>query len=213
VPKVPRQPSLEHLKSLSPAIKRLPTGASLWRIYFRGGPHPTRWSEFRYVGPLDSRFDHHTVSKDGQPSLQKRGVLYAADHPTTCLAEVYQKTRTINRWYKEPWLVGFELATPLELLDLTGAFATRSGASMGLMTTARSISRQWARGYYAAYPALQGLYYPSSMHANRPAVVLNEHADASGALPAHPCFHRALSDPAMLTVLRNAARTVGYLLT
>lgn len=213
MPKVPRRPSADQLKSLSPAIKQLAAGTRLWRVYFRGGAHPTRWSEFRYVGPLDSRFDHHAVTKDGRPSLQKLGVFYAGAHPTTCLAEVYQKTRTINRWYREPWLVGFELRQSVELLDLTGAFVTRSGASMALMSTARSVSRQWARGYYAAYPGLDGFYYPSSMHANEPAVVLNEQADARGVLPHHPRFHRALSDPAMLSILRNAARTVGYHLT
>jgi len=208
--KVPRAPSLDHLKSRSPAIKNLPAGTRLWRIYFRGGAHPTRWSEFRYVGPLDNRFDHHAVTSDGRPSLQEHGVLYAADHPTTCLAEVYQKTRTINRWYKEPWLVGLEITESLELLDLTGAFPTQSGASMGLMSTARSVSRRWAQGYYAAYPGLDGLYYPSSMHANQPAVALNEHADARRVLPDHPLYHRALRDPAMLSMLRNAARAVGY---
>jgi len=31
-------------------------------------------------------------------------------------------------------------------------------------------------------------------------------------LPAVPAFHRALADPALLTVLRNAARALGYLL-
>jgi hypothetical protein len=84
---------------------------------------------------------------------------------------------------------------------------------MALMSTARSVSRRWARGYYAAYPGLDGIYYPSSMHANEPAVVLNEHAHGRGVLPNHPRFHRALSDPAMLSILRNAARAVGYHLT
>jgi hypothetical protein len=165
------------------------------------------------VGPLDSRFDHQVPSRDGSPLLQARGVLYAADHPTTSLAEVFQKTRTINRWHKAPWLVGFELAGAVELLDLSGAFATRSGASMGLMSTARSVSREWARGYYGAYPSLQGLYFPSSMHANQPVVVLNERADIRRVVPAHPHFHRSLSDPAMLSILRNGARALGYQLT
>ena len=48
------------------------------------------------------------------------------------------------------------------------------------------------------------------MHANQPAVALNEHADARRVLPDHPLYHRALRDPAMLSMLRNAARAVGY---
>jgi hypothetical protein len=50
------------------------------------------------------------------------------------------------------------------------------------------------------------------MHANEPAVVLNDRAEAAEVLPAVPAFHRALADPALLTVLRNAARALGYLL-
>jgi len=59
-------------------------------------------------------------------------------------------------------------------------------------------------------PIAEMLYYPSSMHANQPAVALNEHADARRVLPDHPLYHRALRDPAMLSMLRNAARAVGY---
>ena len=47
---------------------------------------------------------------------------------------------------------------------------------MALMTAARSVSRSWARAFYQAYPACLGLHYPSSMHANRPAMVLTDRA-------------------------------------
>lgn len=210
--KVPREPSLETLRALEPALQTLPVGTRLWRLYFRGGRHPTRWSEFRHVGPLDGRFDHHLPAEKGDPTLQERSVLYTAHHPWTCLAEVYQATRVINRDHKQPWLVAFEIAKPVQLLDLTGRFPTQSGASMGLMTGPRSVSRRWARGYYEVYSRAQGLIYPSSMHANEPALLLNDRAEVAGALPAVPAFHRALADPALLTVLRNAARALGYLL-
>ena len=139
--------------------------------------------------------------------------MYVADDPVTCLAEVYQKTRVVNRWHKEPWLVGFAADARLDLLDLTGSFATRAGASMGLMTGPRSVSRNWARGFYDAYPEIAGLFYPASMHANKPAMVFNERAKAAGVVPANPGFHRALSDAAILTLLRNAARSLGYALS
>jgi hypothetical protein len=128
------------------------------------------------------------------------------------LAEVFQQTRVIHRENRQPWLVGLRLATAVRLLDLSGAFPTRAGASMGLMSGPRSVGRNWARGFHRAYPALQGLYYPSSMHANRPALVLNERAEAAGAIPDIPQFHRALADPALLTVLKNAALEVGFAL-
>jgi RES domain-containing protein len=210
--KLPREPSLKKLRALEPAVQELPVGTRLWRLYFRGGRHPTRWSDFRHVGPLDGRFDHHLPDQQENPTLQDRSVLYAARHPWTCLAEAYQMTRVINREHKQPWLVAFELAKPVQLLDLTGRFPTQGGASMALMTGPRSVARRWAQGYYEVYSHAQGLMYPSSMHANEPAVVLNDRAEAAELLPAVPAFHRALADPALLTVLRNAARALGYLL-
>src|SRR5690606_14401207 len=128
----------------------------------------------------------------------ERSVLYVARHPWTCLAEVYQGTRVISGDHKQPWLVAFELAKPVSLLDLTGRFSTQSGASMGLMTGPRSVARRWARGYYEIYGRAHGLLYPSSMHANEPAAALNDRAEAAEALPALPVFHRALADPALL---------------
>ena len=139
-------------------------------------------------------------------------MLYAADDPITCLAEVFQKTRVMNRRHKEPWLVGFETDKPMRLLDLTGSFPTRAGASMGLMTGPRSVSRTWARAFHDSWPEIDGLYYPSSMHANRPAIVLNERAREMGVMPEQASFHRSLGDPAILSILRNAAYSLGYAL-
>ena len=207
--KVPRQPDLARLREAEPDVLVLPAGTELWRVYFRGGRHPTFWNDFRHVGPLDSRFDHH----DGEdPTYQARSVLYAASSPVTCLGEAFQKTRTIHRSARAGWLAGFELAADTALLDLMGGYATRGGASMGLMSGPRSVSRNWARGFYDAYPALHGLRYPSSMHANRAAVVLTDRAEAAGALPVQPGFHRALADPVMLEILKNAADELGYAL-
>lgn len=208
--KVPRAPSLDKLRSINPAVQILPIGSRLWRLYFRGGQHPTQWSDFRHIGPLDTRFDHHLPKPNNDPIQQDRSVLYAAAHPLTCLSEVFQSKRTINRWYKDPWLVAFEITKPLALLDLTGAFATESGASMGLMSGPRSVARRWAQGYYEVYNNLHGLYYPSSMNANDPAMVLTDRTEALDMIPTHSSFHRALGDPAILTILRNAARTLGY---
>lgn len=207
--KVPRSPSREVLESLEPEVRTIPAGTLIWRIYFRSGLHPVNWKDFRYVGPIDARFDHHLGN---EPVRQDRAVLYAADDPITCLAEVFQKTRVMNRWHKEPWLVGFETGKPMRLLDLTGSFPTRAGASMGLMTGPRSVSRTWARAFHVAWPEMEGLYYPSSMHANRPAIVLNERAQDSGVMPDRTSFHRSVGDAAILSVLRNAAQALGYAL-
>jgi hypothetical protein len=211
--KVPRAPDLERLRTLEPALKRLPAGTRLWRLYLRAGRHPTAWNEFRHVGPVETaRFDHHLPDPHGNPTVQERSILYAAYHPYTCLAEVYQNRRTIHRCYHQPWLVAFETTCGLDLLDLTGPFSTQSGASMGLMSCARSVARRWAQGYYEAYPQVHGLCYPSSMYANAMAVALTDRSEASGVLPGVPIFHRALADPAMLSIIRNAARVLGYAL-
>lgn len=210
MPKVPRAPSAARLEALLPEVHVLPGGSPTWRIYFRGGRHPTRWSDFRHVGPTDARFDHHRGRK---ATRQDRAVLYAAGDPITCFAEVFQRTRVVNRWHDDPWLVGFDTAVSAPLLDLIGSFATRAGASMALMTGPRSVSRNWARGFYDAYPKLLGLLYPSSMHANRPAMVLTDRAAAAGVVPGQPSFHRALGDPALLGLLKNVARTIGYALS
>ena len=209
MPKVPRKPSAELLDSLDPEIRAVPAGSVLWRIYFRGGLHPVNWKDFRYVGPVDARFDHHVGH---EPTTQDRAVMYGAEDPTTCLAEVFQKTRVMNRWHRDPWLVGFETKNAMRLLDLTGTFPTRAGASMGLMTGPRSVSRTWARAFHDSWPEIEGLYYPSSMHANRPAMVLSERAREAGVMPNQASFHRSLGDPAILGILRNAAHALGYAL-
>ncbi|MDE0224964.1 MAG: RES family NAD+ phosphorylase [Gammaproteobacteria bacterium] len=208
MPKVPQYPNLDTLDSTAPEWRSVEPGDELWRVYFRGGEHPSRWNQFRTFGPTDARFDHQL---EGQPA-KGRAIMYLALNPVTCLAEVFQKTRTIHRSHRKPALVGFPVTQPLKLLDLTGAFPTRVGASMGLMTGARSVSRNWARELYVAYPEAQGLGYPSSMHANAVAIVLNDRVDPAGALPDSPRFHKALDDPGMITLLKNAAREVGYVI-
>ena len=208
MPKVPQHPDLDRLNSTAPEWHPIRLGDQLWRVYFRSGQHPSRWNQFRTFGPTDARFDHQL---QGQPET-RRAVMHLAFSPVTCLAEVFQKTRTIHRTHRKPALVGFAMTSSLKLLDLTGAFPTRIGASMGLMTGARSVGRNWARGLYAAYPEAQGLAYPSSMHANAVAIMLNDRTDLAQALPRSPGFHKALDDPSMITMLKNAARELGYVI-
>jgi len=208
VPKVPQHPDLHRLRSTAPAWYPVEPGDELWRVYFRGGEHPSRWNQFRSFGPTDARFDHQI---EDQPDTG-RAVMYLASSPVTCFAEIFQKTRTIHRAHKKPVLVGFAMQSSLKLLDLTGAFPTRIGASMGLMTGARSVGRNWARELYAAYPEAQGLAYPSSMHGNAVAIVLNDRAGPAATLPRSPGFHKALDDAGMITLLKNAARELGYVL-
>lgn len=212
MPKFPEPPAVAVLQQVKPDIKVLRVVTVVWRVYFRGGTHPTLWWVFRQFGPIDGRFDQQLPDANGNPCLQDRAILYAALQGPTCLAEVFQDSRVIDRRARNPWLVAFRLRQKLQLLDLTGTWPTRAGASMAINTGSRLRAQRWARVIYDAYPTLHGLYYPSSMHANQPVIALYERAKDTGALPARPLFHRSLSDPSLLTVLRNVAIDLGYLL-
>ncbi len=201
--KFPEPPPTNRLAAIAPEVHTLAAGTRLWRIYFRGGRHPTFWDTFRSFGPTGSRFDHHQPTR-----AQKRSILYGALMGPTCLAEVFQQTRVIDRVASDPWLVGFDLKASLDLLDLTGIWPTRAGASMAIASGQRPRARRWSRAIYVAYPQLQGLYYPSSMSANQPAVALYERA--LPAVPAKPVFHRPLVDPALRGILGTSAKEMGY---
>jgi hypothetical protein len=185
VPKLPEPPSIADLAAVPPDWRVLPPGSELWRLYFRASAHPTGWHTFRDFGPLGSRFDHHLPP----PRAQERAILYSATSILTCLAELFQDTRAIDVLHQEPWLVGFATLRPVRLLDLTGRWPTRAGASMALNSGPRARARRWSMAIYAAYPQAEGLWYPSSMHANQPSVALYERA--RDALPSAPFFHRA----------------------
>ena len=210
--KFPSSPGVAALSALAPAIYLLPAGSTLARVYYARSPHPLSWNQFRFFGPVNSRWDHHVLGSDGNPRAQNRGIYYAATDAKTCLAEVFQGTRRIDRAFQAPWLVIFETSAALKLLDLTGDFATRMGASMAIHSGSRGRARGWARDLYEAFPEMQGFLYAASMHGGRPAVVLNERALMASLFPAHPIFHRALSDDTLFDPLKHAASKLGYAL-
>lgn len=211
--KFPHSPGPAALAGIAPAVRRLPAGSTLARVYFSRSRHTIPWNEFRYTGPLNSRGDHHLPNPQGMAHAQQRGIYYAATDAKTCLAEVFQHTRRIDRAFQAPWLAIFKTLRALEVLDLTGDFATRMGASMAIHSGSRERAREWARDLYQAFPAAQGIFYAASMHAGAPAFALNERALEAGPLfPVHPDFHRALADDAMLDPLKHAARSLGYAL-
>jgi hypothetical protein len=210
--KFPGSPGVDALKRLEPDIHTLAAGSALARVYSAAGSHPRVWNEFRHVGPLSTRWDHHLSSNEGAPVRQARGIYYAALDAKTCLAEVFQTTRRIDRVFGSPWLVIFETQAPLALLNLRGEFATRMGASMAIHSGHRARARGWARDLYEAYPKIQGILYAASMHGGEPALALNERALLAPLFPRYPLFHRALADDVLVDPLKHAARTLGYAL-
>jgi hypothetical protein len=210
--KFPSSPGAHALAGLAPVITTLGAGTTLARIYRSRGEHPQVWNQFRYFGPLNSRWDHHLSNEAGAPRVQLRGIYYAATNAKTCLAESFQATRRIDRVFQAPWLVVFQTLARVKLLDLTGDFATRMGASMAIHSGSRGRARGWARDLYQAYPEVQGILYAASMHGGQHAIALNERAVKEPLFPEHPLFHRALADDAMIDTLKHAAGDLGYAL-
>jgi RES domain len=186
------------------AVTRVTT---LWRIYGTTGGHGGSWARFRHFGPVSTaRFDHHLPP----PSEQARAVLYAALAIQTCIAEVFQDTRVIDCRRRGVWLAGFRLAREVSLLDLSGTWPTRAGASQAISSGPRDTARAWARSIYQAYPSLDGLWYRSSMDAGRPAIALNQRAET--ALRQQPDVHLPLTHAGLEVPLARMGRTLGYLL-
>ncbi|WP_308365301.1 MULTISPECIES: RES family NAD+ phosphorylase [unclassified Microbulbifer] len=211
MPKFPEPPGADRLEAISPALRHLPAGELVWRVHFLGGEHPCSWRQWRDFGPTSSRFDHQLPDVKGLPQAQNRKILYGAigaGAVPTCLAEIFQNTRFIDRTNKRPCLSAFALTRELELLDLTGPWPTRAGCSMAINSGPRARARRWAQQFYQAYSRLDGILYPSSMYANSPAVAFFERAE--NCAPAKPSFHRMLADPALEDALVNIASDIGY---
>ncbi|MDP8953277.1 MAG: RES domain-containing protein [Actinomycetota bacterium] len=206
--KLPAPPTVAELRRIGPEAVVLPAGTRLYRIYSRGGNHPTGWGRMRHYGPVGTaRFDHHS-----EPArVQERGILYAAsggDAITTCVAGAFQEERLVDTRRDAPWLACFTLTEDVPLLDLTGKWPTRAGASSNVNSGPHPRCRRWSRAMYEAYPDLWGLLYASSMNGGEPAVALYERA--MGAVPRAPVFNRPLSDPALLVGLGRIADAFGY---
>ena len=190
------------------------------RVFFRDGPYPTDWMEFRTAGPLPTgRFDHHVVrrNRSGSPP----GVMYATrrgdppaplDALSCALAETFQATRVIDTSSRDPWVVWWTPARPVHLLDLGSTWLARAGGNQALCSGERSISRSWARSIHAAssWPApVDGLTWPSSVLGPGRNVVLFE--SAADAVPYRPDVLRMLADPGLGPAIERVARSIGYL--
>lgn len=208
--KLGKPPAAEVLRALDPPLVTLNAGKDrLARIYYASGPHPLAWNGFRAWGPAaNARFDHHLNDGAGRPQLQSRKIVYAAKKGITCIAEVFQATRVVNRVDNDPYLCVFSPTRDLTLLDLTGRFATRMGASLAIHSGPRHLAREWARALYDAFDH-DGLLYLSSMDPGAPAIALNERAE--DAMPDAPLSNRPLSDPLLTDVIDAHTHRLGYL--
>ena len=203
--KLPWPPPAATLAGQIPEIGTVEPHTVLWRVHETVGPHVLDWNQLRHFGPVaDCRFDPQPPPPGpGNPE----GVLYAAvDLPTT-LAERFQTTRTVDRRRGSPALVAWHPTRPLQLLDLTGDWPVRLGASHVINTGRRDVCRAWARALRAAWPDADGLRHTSSM-TGHPGVTL--WTPAANSFPARPDFSELLAHPGLATWLAAACRTVGY---
>ncbi len=158
----------------------------------------------RKYGPTDGRFDHHLPP----PRVQGRGILYCANDIVAVMGEAFQSRRAINRHWRKPRLAGFRTTTDIDVLDMTGAWPTRAGASQAIASGSRKRAREWSRLIYELNPLIAGLRYRTKMHGGAISLALYERAE--GSLPGAPEFDRALDDGAMTGVVLTAARDLGY---
>ena len=184
----------------------------VWRVYFSAGAYPGTWRTFRSYGPVvGGRFDHHEPPKSSSTS---RAVLYGAHGSTaieTCLAEVFQGTRVIDRHDRAPYLAAFRLERPLRLLDLRDSWPARAGVTQIINSGSHTRAQAWSREIYLNYPDLDGMLYPSAASGISGAnIMLYERA--ATALPSRPLFNEALSHTGLVLPLRRAAYRFGYFL-
>jgi hypothetical protein len=207
--KLPDPPPASALQQLEPPFLVIDSGRRLARLYFAGGPRPTTWNSFRHWGPAArARLDHHLLDDGREPYEQARSVLYCATAAQTCIAEVFQGTRVIERSRSDPYLAVFRLVRPVRLLDLSGAFVTQMGASLAIHSGPRNRARAWARALYDAFDH-DGILYRSSMNAGALAIALNDRCEQ--ALQPAPDFNRPLADPSLTDLVDACAFELGYL--
>ena len=176
----------------------------LWRVHTVTGPHALRWDELRHFGPaLTMRWDPHPPP----PAMHAaHAVSYTALDPTTAFAEVFQRTRAIVV-ASDRALVGWQPSRPLTLLDLTGDWALRNGASASLFAAPKSTTRAWAAAIHRQRPELGGLLVPSTMTGKEMVVLF---APAADSFPAFPAFARVLNDPAARRIIDWSASVLRW---
>lgn len=213
LPQPPAPAVLQAMLRRTEDVIAVPAGTRLVRVFTSAGNHPQQWDTFRYAGPLPhARFDPHMPNTQGGPTItREHGVLYFSLSVRTCVAEVFQATSTVDRKTRSPHLVLFRPRRTLRLLDLSGLWPTRAGASQAISNGAKERTQAWARNIRAAYPELDGLWYRSSMDAGNPSLCLWDPPSAT-ALPESPDVLLPLDHPGLDLPLGRVCKELNYTL-
>jgi hypothetical protein len=213
--RLPQPPAAAALKTLlrpHEDIVAVHSGTRLVRVFAAGGRHLQRWNTFRKSGPLHhARFDPHPLGPGGELLAADVGVLYFGLSVRTSIAEVYQHSSIVDRGTRRPHVVVFQPRRTLRLLDLTGLWPTRAGASQEISTGPKDVTQAWARAIHTAFPDLDGLWYRSSMDSGDPAICLWE-PPAGDALPASPDVLLPLDYPGLDLPLSRVCEALNYTL-
>lgn len=162
------------------------------------------WNGFRTFGPVrTARFDPHPLPRGEHPG---NGVIYTALDVPTAVAEVFQQDRIVPATSAVN-LTSWTPTHDLQLLDLTGDWALRNGASYALFAAPRSICRTWSREIRTTWPDIDGLWVPSTMTGQ---TMIALYQPAGDAFPAVPAFSRPLNNPYVWELVSDAATKVGY---
>ncbi|HEV7648432.1 MAG TPA: RES family NAD+ phosphorylase [Actinophytocola sp.] len=212
LPQPPAPAALTKLLRPHEDVVAVHSGTRLVRVFAAAGAHQQRWNTFRTTGPLPhARFDPHPPRAGGRPGKADVGVLYFGLSARTSVAEVYQQTSIVDRCTRRPHLVVFQPRRTLRLLDLTGLWPTRAGASQEISSGPKDVTQAWARAIRAAFPDLDGLWYRSSMDSGDPAVCLWE-PSAGDALPTSPDVLLPLDYPGLDLPLSRICEALNYTL-
>jgi hypothetical protein len=194
-------------------VVTVPPATRLVRIFTAHGNHPQQWNSFRYTGPLPhGRFDQQKPAKGGAPVTDpNNGVLYFGLSVRTSVAEVFQTTSTVDRKTRGPRLVVVRPTRTLRLLDLSGLWPTRVGASQEISSGPKKITQAWARAIRAAFGDLDGLWYRSSMDSGDPSLCLWD-PPSGAALPLAPDVRLPLDHPGLDVPLGRVCQELNYTL-
>lgn len=185
----------------------------LVRIFTAHGTHPQHWNSFRRTGPLPhGRFDQQRPGhRDAPVHDPDNGVVYFGLSVRTSIAEVFQTTSIVDRRTRGPRLVVVRPTRTLRLLDLSGLWPTRVGASQEISSGPKKTTQAWARAIREAFDDLDGLWYRSSMDGGGPAVCLWD-PPAGEALPAEPDVLLPLDHPGLDIPLGRVCEQLNYVL-
>ncbi|MGB3442008.1 MAG: RES family NAD+ phosphorylase [Actinophytocola sp.] len=211
---LPPSPSVLHARlRVHEDVVALPTSTRLVRVFVAAGAHHQRWNTFRHTGPLThARFDPQPPQPDGGvATAPDHGVLYFGLSVRTSIAEVFQASSIVDRSTRRPHLAVFAPVRPLRLLDLTGLWPTRAGASQEISSGPKDITQAWARAIRDAFPQLDGLWYRSSMDSGDPAVCLWD-PPSGDALPLAPEVLLPLDYPGLDLPLARICESLNYVL-